>query len=106
MPGKKAGTQTHKQQQCITTEQVKDKSAFRSQLDPKMGCGMSDFRQDGSRFSYKVACKGAVTMNGTVSGNATPDAMSMTMDMDMQAGKGVGAIRQSMTGRRLGECTT
>jgi hypothetical protein len=107
MPGgKKAGTQTRKHQQCITPEQVKDKSAFNSQMDPKMGCSMSDFKQDGSKFSYKLACTGQLKMTGTASGAATPDAMTMNTEMDMSAMKGAGVIKQAITGRRLGECTT
>ena len=106
LPGKKAGTQVRRHQQCITPAEVKDKSAFRSQLDPKLGCTMSDFRQDGSRFSYRVACKGQLSMTGRVDGNVLPDAMSMNMEMDMSAMKGAGTVKQSMTARRLGECTT
>jgi hypothetical protein len=103
VPGK-AGAQKTTRQQCITPGEVKDKSAFKPPLDPKMGCSMTDFKQDGSRFSYKVACKGQVTLTGSVSGESTPNAMSMNMDMDMTNMKGMGTMKQAMTARRLGEC--
>ncbi len=104
MPGVKGAAQKHSSQHCVTPQEVKDKSAFKSQLDPKMGCSMSDFRQNGSQFSYKVACKGEMKMTGSVSGNATPEAMNMNMEMDMSGMKGMGAMRQSISARRIGEC--
>ena len=104
MAGKSGGQKTTRQQ-CITPSDVKDNAALKSQLDPKLGCAMSDFKQDGGQFSYKVACKGQMAMTGTVSGNATPDSMTMNMDMDMSAMKGMGTMKQSVTGRRIGECT-
>jgi hypothetical protein len=104
LPGKAPGAQKMTRKQCLTPNDVKDKSAMKGSLDPKLGCSMSDFKQDGSQFSYKVACKGQATMTGTVSGTATADAMSMNMDMDMSAMKGMGTMKQSVSARRIGDC--
>jgi hypothetical protein len=101
MPG--MGAQSF--QRCVTAKEVADRSAY-LRSDPKSQCTMSDFKQQGKDFSYNVACKGQMAMSGKVTGSSSAESLSVSMDLAMNPAPapGMGALKQTITARRLGEC--
>ncbi len=68
-------------------------------------CQVSDVKQEGSRVSWKMECKGPEAMSG--SGSVTFAATSYTGDMQIQmqsAGQAM-QMRQQYSGKRVGDCT-
>jgi hypothetical protein len=104
IPGMPAGAHTQSFQRCVTPKEVQDKSAY-MRSDSKSQCKMSDFKQQGGQFSYNVACKGDMSMTGKVSGKTTPDTMNVNTEFTLSPPQaGMGSMKQTMSGKRIGEC--
>jgi len=65
-------------------------------------CEFSNRNDDGSTFTFDVACTGALPMKGKGTVRYTADTMNG--DLDLTDDKGGFAMRTSVKGRRLGPC--
>jgi len=91
-----AATQT----QCITEADARDPSQV---LGGAAGtCEFSNRRDDGSTFTFDVACTGLLPMKGR--GTVRYTAGTLDGDLDLTDDKGGFALRTSVKGRRLGPC--
>src|SRR5688572_3697622 len=81
IPGAPANMPTQTMQRCLTAKDVAGDAAFQQPPPPDSDCKMSDMKQSGNQFSYKVACTKPQKLDGTVKG--THSGNGMTMDMTM-----------------------
>ncbi len=80
--------------QCVTKEQLKDPSKALPSAAP--GCTMSDYKADGDKVSWKMACKGmAGTGDITFTGDTYEGLMNVTSPHVMA---------MKMSGKRVGDC--
>lgn len=115
MPGMPAGmtmpptTMT----QCITPQDAADPSKSIPQQPPGRGgagsdCKMSDYKAEGNKVSWKMACTTPRPVTGTGEFVYEKDSYTGTMTMNMGAGRAGapgGAMTMKYTGKRLGDCT-
>ena len=90
--------------QCVTAEQVKDpgKAIPTGPGQNPNNCKMSDYKTEGSKVSWKMACDGQEPISGT--GEMTFDGDSAYVGaMTMTTGRGTMSMKYA--GKRLGECT-
>lgn len=89
-------------QRCLTAADLEGNKAYQM---PQQGsdCKISDFRDNGGKFSYKMACTKPQKLDGTVQGSYTP--VGMNMDMTMTMPDMPGPMNQSIAAKRLGDCT-
>ena len=89
-------------QRCLTAKDMEGNKAYEMQHDAKSDCRIEDLVQNGTQFSYKMACTKPQKLDGMVKGSST--ATSMTMDMTMNVAGMPGAMTQKITAKRLGDC--
>jgi hypothetical protein len=89
--------------QCITKEQAADpsKSLPKGSADGKNDCTVSDYKVDGSKVSWKVACSRPQKMAGSGEMTFGSDTYDGTLKMTMDFGE----MTMKMAGKRMGECT-
>jgi len=81
--------------QCVTNEQLKDPAKALPSASP--GCTMSDYKADGNKVTWKMACKDmAGTGEITFKGDTYEGLMSVTSPHEMA---------MKMSGKRVGDCT-
>ena len=84
-----------KSAQCVTTEQLKDPAKALPSAAP--GCTMSDYKADGNKVTWKMACKEmAGTGEITFKGDTYEGLMNVTSPHEMA---------MKMSGKRVGDCT-
>lgn len=88
-------------QRCLTPADLEGNKAYQM---PQQGsdCKVSDFRENGGKFSYKMACTKPQKLDGTAQGSYTPAGMNMDMTMNMADMPG--PMTQSISAKRLGDC--
>lgn len=89
-------------QRCMTASDLEGGKAYQAPQNPGSDCKISDMRENGGKFSYKMACTKPQKLDGTVQGSYTP--AGMTMDMTMTMADMPGPMTQSITAKRLGDC--
>jgi hypothetical protein len=118
MPGMPAGMAMPpmKVTQCITPQEAQDpeKLVPRQPQQPNNGdCKVSDYKVEGNKVSWKMACTGRQKMTGTGEVVYTADTYTGMMQMNMEGGNMPGQMtmkysdaRTACPGRdRLGGCT-
>ncbi|MFN7916198.1 MAG: DUF3617 family protein [Vicinamibacterales bacterium] len=115
MPGMPAGMTMPPQTmtQCITPQDAADPSKAVPQQPQGRGgaqndCKMSDYKVEGNKVSWKMACTQPRPVTGTSEFIYEKDSYTGTMTMDMGAGRAGapgGAMTMKYTGKRLGDCT-
>lgn len=112
MPGMPVKMPAMTQTRCVTPEQAKNPG---DTVDPggrgrgNNNCKTSDYKVDGNKVTWKMACTGAEAMtgDGEMVFNGDSYAGKMTMTMPAQgAGRGAlgGPMTLLMSGKRIGEC--
>ena len=101
MPGGPANMPAQTMQRCLAAADVEGNKAYQM---PQQGsdCKVSDMRENGGKFSYKMACAKPQKLDATVQGSVTPTGM--TMDMTMTMADMPGPMTQSITAKRTGDC--
>jgi len=102
VPGAPATMPAQTHQRCLSAKDVDGSKAYEMPSAPNSDCQVKDMAQSGGQFSYKMACTKPQRIDGAVKGTHTPT--SMTMDMTMTMEGMAGAMTQSITARRLGDC--
>ena len=104
MPGMPMKMPAITSQQCITPADANDPN----KMVPPQGrgrggsnCTVSDYKQEGNKVTYKVACTGENPMTGDGEFVYQSDAYTGKMTMDMT---GRGKVTMNYTGKRLGDC--
>lgn len=89
-----------KNTQCITKEQLQDPSKALPNASPDRtgGCKVSDYKADGNKVTWKMAC---TEMTGTGEMTFTGDSYDGLMKLATQQGE----MAMKMSGKRLGDCT-
>jgi hypothetical protein len=89
--------------QCITKEQAADpsKSLPSGSADSKNDCKVSDYKVEGSRVSWKVACSRPQKMAGSGEMTFDSDTYDGVLKMSMEFGE----MTMKLAGKRIGECT-
>lgn len=90
-----------KSTKCFTSEDLKDpNNALTTGPDAKSSCKVSDYKTEGNRISWKVACTAPQQMTGTgellFAGDTYTGVSKMTM--------AVGEMTMKYSGKRLGDC--
>ena len=97
MAGMPPQTVTHTQ--CITAQDMVPVSQ-----DANQECQVTDIVYSGNTVSWKISCGGqGGGMEGTGSVTYSGDAMNGVMDMTITGGANM-KVKNTLTGRRLGEC--
>jgi hypothetical protein len=86
---------------CVTADDIKDPNrSLPSGPDAKSSCKVSDYKAEGSKISWKIACASPQKMTGSgemvYAGDTYTGAAKMTMDM--------GEMTMKYSGKRLGDC--
>jgi hypothetical protein len=96
--------------QCLTKADVEDPS--KSVPPPGQGrgsmpndCKVTDYKTEGNKVSWSMACTGANPMTGVSEFVYTGDTYVGTMTMNMQRGDQPMAMTMKYNGKRLGDCT-
>lgn len=107
MPGMPMKMPEMKNAQCVTAEDLaKDPSTglprgMAGQRGNKDTCTVSDYKVDGSRVTWSMACTGQMAMNGTGEMTFKGDSYTGVMKMSMPQGE----MTMNVAGKRLGDCT-
>lgn len=84
-----------KSTQCVTKEQLKSPEKALPSASP--GCSMSDYKADGAKVTWKMACKDmAGTGEMMVKGDSYEGRMNVTSPH---------AMVMTIAGKRVGNCT-
>lgn len=100
-----------KSTQCVTKEDANDpnKAVPRGPQrgGPPSDCKVSDYKVDGNKVSYKMACTGAQPMTGTAEFVYGADTYNGTVVVNMSMERGGPSMPMTMkyAGKRLGDCT-
>jgi hypothetical protein len=101
MPGMPMQMPAMKSMQCVTKEQLKDPGNALPKGPDSKDCKVSDYKAEGSKVSWKMACTGAQKMSGSgeiaFKGDSYDGAMTMTMDPQ-------GEMKMKLSGKRVGDC--
>jgi hypothetical protein len=89
--------------QCITKEQAADpsKSLPSGSADSKNDCKVSDYKVEGGKVSWKVACSKPQKMTGSGEMTFTDETYDGAIKMSMEFGE----MTMKLAGKRTGECT-
>lgn len=68
-------------------------------------CDIKDQRIQGNRVSWKMECQGATAISGTGSVTVQPTSFAGTIKGRMKQGRATMEMNQSVSGRRIGDCT-
>jgi hypothetical protein len=92
---------------CITAAQLEDPKSQVPKMpnDGKVKCTQPDIKTSGATIEWKVACTGDVNMTGVGTMTAAPDSYSGQVNTVLVMGNQKINMRQTMTGRRVGDCT-
>lgn len=110
MPGMPAGMAMPpmKVTQCVTPQDAQDPQKLvprQGQQSSDMGnCTVSDYKTEGNKISWKMACTGKQKMTGTAEYVYGADSYQGTMLMNMEGGNMPGAMTMKYSGKRLGDC--
>jgi hypothetical protein len=85
---------------CITAKDVEAMNRGRGANKGAENCEPVNYRQEGNRATWTLACKGGTPMSGT--GSIEYGSDSFTQKMVVKSDRG--AMTMESTGRRVGEC--
>lgn len=102
MPGAPANMPTQTMQRCLAAKDVEGSKAYQMPANPNNDCQIKDLKESGGNFSYKMACTKPQKMDSDVKGAVT--ATSLNMDMTMTMDGMPGAMTQTITAKRVGDC--
>jgi hypothetical protein len=88
------------QQRCLTESDARDPSRVVGGAGG--ACTFTNRNDNGSTYTFDVACTGVLPMKGKGTVNYT--AQTMDADLDLVAEKGEFGMRTFVKGRRLGPC--
>ena len=104
MPGMPANMPAMTTKQCITPAEAADPQ----KAIPPQGrgrnpgdCKVSDYKVDGNKVTWSMACEGGQPLTGTGEFVYTDNAYTGSVIMDM---KGRGEMTMKYAGKRLGDC--
>lgn len=107
MPGKLPPTTIT---QCLTKADVADPT--KAMPPPTQGrggmpndCKVTDYKTEGNKVSWSMACTGPTPMTGNTEFIYTGDTYIGTMKMTMDRGGQPMAMTMKYEGKRLGDCT-
>ena len=103
MPGAPANMSGQTMQRCLAAKDLAGSKAYQMPQGPGSDCQVKDMVENAGKFSYKMACTKPQKMDGTVQGSFTQTGMNMDMTMTMDGMPG--PMTQSITAKRLGDCT-
>ena len=93
--------------QCITPQQLGANGGVpKPQMPPNSQCKMASFHHDGNTTDWSMVCSGQMQAHGEGSmtyDSATAYHGTMNMSMDMAGHQTV--MKQSMSGKRIGDCS-
>ena len=101
MPGMPADMPPQVTQRCLNPKDIEGGSAYGMPRD-KSNCTVTDMKEDGGQFSYKMACTKPQQFSADAQGTLT--ATSIEMNMTMTMAELPGPITQKVTARRIGDC--
>ena len=102
MPGMQVGGMPPQvSQRCLKPQDVEGANAY-TMPGSNTDCKVTDMKEDGGQFSYKMACTKPQQFTADVKGTITET--SVAMNMTMTVAEMPGPINQNVTARRLGEC--
>ena len=101
-----------KMTQCVTPQEAADPQKSIPQRPAGRGgaanpndCKISDYKTEGNKVSWAMACTGAQPMDGTGEFVYAGDAYTGTMKMNIARGGQPMAMTMKYSGKRLGDCT-
>ena len=91
--------------QCLTAGDIADGRAWRPSEKPD-ACKISNLGNANSRVSFNFTCSdNGVVMHGTASGSSDTSGYSMLLTGKIEpAINGLNEFRQTMKGKRIGDC--
>ena len=110
MPGMPQGMSMPpmKMTQCITPQEAADPQKLVPQQPQRGGgnsnCSVSDYKMEGNKATWTMACTGAQAMTGTGEVVYANDSYTGTMKMNMDRGGQPMAMTMKYSGKRLGDC--
>jgi hypothetical protein len=107
MPGMPAGMgkQSHSFQHCVTPQDIEKGQLGKGREDRKPAdCEMKDFKMSGNTATYKMVCKGDMSMTADNTITFIPDGYKMVMKMAMDQGGQKMNMTQNMEAKYLGPC--
>jgi hypothetical protein len=101
MPGMPMQMPPMKNMQCVTKEQLKDPGNALPKGPDSKDCKVSDYKNEGNKVTWKMACTGSQKMTGSgelvFNGDSYDGAITMTMDPQ-------GQMKMKLSGKRVGDC--
>ena len=85
---------------CVTAEEVKDPNRSLPTGPDQPSCKVSDYKAEGNKVTWKVACSNPQKMTGSGELVFTDDTYTGTAKMSMDMGE----MTMKYTGKRLGDC--
>jgi len=102
MPGMQVGGMPPQvSQRCLNPKDVEGANAY-TMPGSNTDCQVTDLKQDGGQFSYKMACTKPQQFNADVKGAITETTVALNMTMTIA--EMPGPITQNVNARRLGDC--
>lgn len=97
-----------KMNQCVTPQDAADPQKLVPQ-QPNQGaqndCKVTDYKMDGNKATWKMACTTPQAMNGDGEFVYTDDAYNGTMRMNMSRNGQAMSVNMKYAAKRLGDCT-
>lgn len=100
MPGKPPGAV--KQVQCMSAIDARDPAYLIG--GPGPGCAFNNRKDDGSTFSFDVACTGAAPLNGSGTLQYSREALNGEIVVRMKQGEQSLEVHSIIKAKRLGPC--
>ena len=100
MPGKPAAS--IKQVQCMTAVDAKDPANLIG--GPGPGCAFNNRKDDGSTFSFDVACTSGAPLTGSGKLQYSREALNGEIVVNMKQGEQSMEVRTLLKAKRLGAC--
>ena len=100
MPG--APSAPVKQTQCMSADDAKDPANLIG--GPGPGCAFSNRRDDGSTFSFDIACAAGAPLSGSGTLRYAHDSLDGQIVVHMKQGDQTVEVRSLLKARRLGPC--
>lgn len=101
MQGVPANMPAHTVSICINQQSAE---AGKPPIPADKSCSFSDYKVSNGEASWKMECKGQMTMKGTGHIKFTDTAYSGSSEMEMGEGEEAMKMKQSFTAKRVGDC--
>ncbi len=92
-----------KMTQCITAEDLKDPGRALPKGPPGEAppCEIANYKVEGNKVTWKIACKGAEAMSGEGELTSSADAYEGRMRLSLEGKE----LTMKLSGKRVGDCT-